>query len=750
MAPHPVPNVHIPPPLAQPLKGSSPPSAQQKVEGTSPPGVGDPPPTPAPAARAQPLDSLDGPLQEPSPKGSSAGGSQSQTCSTLRQGVALPAEAPFVPEGVLLVALPLSGMTPSHPAAPLSANPPMEEDLIREGQRVWDVAVSPPPPTWKQWLLERAKDLAVASVTAGLTAAAPEVAPAIPELTLTAEDGLESAASWASLDLPVLAPQPPTTLAGLEGVFRRALCPPKALNLNLPDYELAERIRLSAEDERRNRTLQIIAWLSRLDRARGDTIDYAIGLPSSTRHHPLVAHDHHSDHGHSHTGQASGPHHSRLNDIDSKLASKGFVKKSEGIWVKTGDHSITAQGITSSLLLDDTSTEAGPGNFIQSYGAVMRMRQNNFDYEANQAIRVGSHLCVSAPGNGNTPSVIHWGRVLLHHEASIAVGEPLVRHDLHVHSDPACEIGQFMLAQLADFQSAGVTNEKAVSNAIQPELNITSRAAMTALTSCLERGRRWFDNQMLYAKLFYWAMVIDMFGFSNTQAVATANPPAGNPEWVDISGVNFEPHILPNIIVSCKIVLIDGVDIPYSTSKSTRRLLCWLAWAGSRVDGAEDNATPHACYMQWPAIPIVVLGRLADAPAIPAGELIRFAMGLADRRQEWSSLNRGLYAAMDQIGMRFNGVAGHFWPLKSDLSPLNPTLPAPRDYNFMFRVLQKYPEVPSREVKAEATFYSTLNSNDRVRTFALYTAVRATATTTFLYDLNLRISDLNQWTGGGR
>lgn len=66
----------------------------------------------------------------------------------------------------------------------------------------------------------------------------------------------------------------------------------------------------------------------------------------------------------------------------------------------------------------------------------------------------------------------------------------------------------------------------------------------------------------------------------------------------------------------------------------------------------------------------------------------------------------------------------------------------------MFRVLQKYPQVPTHDVKSVATSYSTLASVDRVRTFALYTAVRATATTTFLYDLNLRIANLNQWTSG--
>lgn len=151
-------------------------------------------------ARAQPLDSLDGLSQEPSPKGSDQGGSQSQTSSSLGQVLALSPD----PEGVPPVALHLSGMAqPTHPDSP-SANPQTQVDLIAEGQRVWDQAVGPPPQTWKQWLLEKAKDLAIASVSAGLTAAAPEIAPAIPELTLATEEGLETAASWAALDLPVL------------------------------------------------------------------------------------------------------------------------------------------------------------------------------------------------------------------------------------------------------------------------------------------------------------------------------------------------------------------------------------------------------------------------------------------------------------------------------------------------------------------------------------------------------------------
>lgn len=208
--------------------------------------------------------------------------------------------------------------------------------------------------------------------------------------------------------------------------------------------------------------------------------------------------------------------------------------------------------------------------------------------------------------------------------------------------------------------------------------------------------------------------------------------------------------MLTDLITNASIVLSDGIDVAFSQNEGMRRLVYWVACAGSRIDGQANNATPHSCYVQWPAIPIAVIGHGA-APAAPGAalpsqtDLLDFALQLALSRQEVPALTRGLYIALDLLGFRFEGHNDAFFGLKSDLSPTDPLLPAPRDYNFLYRVLNKFPPAASEAASLEVKAYAAELAINRARLCALYTSVRAHATTTYMCGINLTCADVIAW-----
>lgn len=376
-----------------------------------------------------------------------------------------------------------------------------------------------------------------------------------------------------------------------------------------------------------------------------------------------------------------------------------------------------------------------------------------FDFNASQhAIRVGSHLFNSTPSRCYLPTELHWGNVLPFHK------EPLesmpARHDLHLDLHSGLELGEIDLTWAESYLTNGVTNVNQVIHLVGPLLKLGNQAAMRCLAQSISFGVRYYNNELLYAKLLYYSMVSDKFTFSNQNPIAVAYESSDAVvNVIDISSVNLEPLTLPQLITKGELILINESDVNIQNPNDWQ-IMRWIASAGSRVNGAANNQSPHSCYLHWPAIPVTVLTREAgpaapDAALVSSQDLMMFAKRLADQRQEWTSFNKGLYLAMDLIGMRMVGDQDEFWAVRSCLSPMSPLIPEVRDYNFMFRFLRRFPppDLPSMH---EGRAYISLKVAERVRLFALYTAVLATATTTVMYDMNVTARDLIAWGDEGQ
>lgn len=618
--------------------------------------------------------------------------------------------------------------------------------------------VCPPTPQWLQRAHTAVGLDAPLIVGAGLTAIAPEAVPVTAEAIPAISDASEAAVAWASLNLEnIHNSEPlPNTLSDLVSRVRQEIDKPTFFRAYTGDHALAEDAARIVSDERDRRLAALRKWLSEygqtfLAQSGGadSAASAAISTMFSTTPLPSVAPP-------AITPPTTVP--SSLVDYSyldhTPVCSRKSIPKrpsyeqpADGIWVKTGDHSIEATCITSSLLLDDQNTAVGPGDFIRQMGGRLAQSQNQFVYQAGIGIKLTSMLSVSAPGGGYTPPVAVQGLVLPYHEQPLNAG-PL-RHDLVITVQPAREMGQFTLASLAGFMTNGVANEKLVKDAIGPELMLANRNATTRLASAITRGLRYFDNELLYAKLIFYSLLLDECTFSQTGVDAVDYGSADAVvATVNLDDVNLGVDVLTNLIIDSRLVVFDGRDV-YVQDTTQWQILRWIAAAGCRVTGAVGVPTPHACCVHWPAIPVTALihGAPPGPPAaalVTSVDLLGFALSLATLRHEWKSYVRGLYIALDLIGLRMPWHADAFWCVKSNLSRQAPALPNVADYNFMFRLLGSLPPLDS-DAKAEAEAYATLSAVDRVRCAVLYTAVLSSATTTLLYDVNLTSDDIVSW-----
>ncbi|QIJ56902.1 proline-alanine-rich protein [Scaphoideus titanus toti-like virus 1] len=680
---------------------------------------------------------------------------------------------------------------PKADAGSVSANPPGQVDLtklariapaqaaaeeallLQQGLTALKEVSRPVDPQWLTNVRTVAGIAVPAVVDVGLSAIAPEAIPALGEATPEIEEAVQGAIDWATLRLPEgSTPPDQMTLSQVYRAAKAAVAKPKPLRVNLPDLDTVEAMALELQKERENRLTALLLWLHDYEQmfavSDDDPEDYPLhvhtkvdflhamppsrdadvhsGLslqpPAPVHSAPRPGHPAESDHGHHHMPKV------RRGNKMVTADTVGYHASGPGVWVKTGDHSIEAQGITSSLLVEDTSTDIGPPEFCKTLAPALRSRADQINWVAAQhAIQVGSYICVSAPGGGYTPPVLIAGNVLPFHEEPLdAVAE---RHDLHLHTGTAREVYTFSTSDISAYMIGAVANEKLVSNAIGAELRIAHVQALKQLTTCITRGLRVYDNELLYAKLMYYSMVRDEFTYAAQNPVAVAFPAGANlPNVVNLDADPLDILIIPNILAQAQLVLLGWVDVDV-TNPVDWQILRWIAAAGCRLNGAAGQQSPHSCYMEWPAIPINILNHGAEPPAgnaalVTATDLISFAIRLANNRAEWGSLMRGLYAAFDLIGMRMVGDAEGFWPVKPDLSPISPHLPACGDYNFMFRILGITPP-DNVAARLEVQAYGSLSSSERTRAFALYTGVLSSATTTLMYDLNLTCADLHAW-----
>lgn len=653
-------------------------------------------------------------------------------------GVAEPGDEPDVP------VQPLSAQPPLHQSdAPAldPDQPPIEGVPTEEGITILQALAESANASWLGRAAALLEDAAPALLAIGLAAFQPEAAAVlVSEFGADVAEAADAAVNWATLDLERAGSSsgqplnPPRTVGDVVKALRKEIEKPRTNPSLSQPIKLPEEARLQALKEKAARWAnqrsadEWAAWRQKL-------IDWhakKAALAAMSEPNPSDF-DHPSD------------------PVVPAVPDALPTTKEGKIWVKTGDHSIDATDITQSLFLDDEDTQVGPAEFFRVYANRLRDRADNFNHEVNVGYQIRSWVAQSSPGGGTEVPQLITGTIFPETNVPIPIGAPQNRNSLHIHTAPPREIERFTDGHVAGLYQGGRPSERFVGSALNPELGIPTAQndVLRALTSSIEQSWEIYDNTLLYAKLAYYAFLHDLCNTTGLVLVPNEFVVAGTPTWINLAG---NPNVadIPNALVRKDIVFWENHDI--FPDESDLQLVYWLVKAGARFDGQEGQPTFNAVYTEWPSIPITVISRRV-APNAPAAVVLsstiitQFMSRIASTRNEHRWLVKGIYMAMEILGMRMVNHGNEWRPLRSNWSAHDPWTPGCADYNFLFRLLKISPP-DDEEAKYEVSAYLALSAATRTRAAALYNAVLQIASTTLLYDLNISVARLVGWCTG--
>jgi len=323
---------------------------------------------------------------------------------------------------------------------------------------------------------------------------------------------------------------------------------------------------------------------------------------------------------------------------------------------------------------------------------------------------------------------------------------------LHVQWGPTAEKYDLDMTKLTPFYTGATINDKAVQNGLAPYLKITNQAVMRAMGDNLLESQYSTHNYAIYAKLIWFALVRDLFTQTAAAPVLQPFPDGFDPMFVNLGDAQLHPAAVTNPIRNGNIILVEGFD----WSLADLQALMWLAKPGHRYTGVVAQNIPHAAYVSWPGVNVVVY-RTEAAPVLPPIEdvdpqvLYNLALKMAQVRGETECLLVGLYWVLDYIGVRWIRrdrrvhAQRHIHPFNGANSL---RLPQPWDYNVMLRILGVKPPNPGFGLSEVQTWMQCAPMN-RDNIAVLYAASIYVFATTYLYSLQITAERIVEWTTGG-
>lgn len=421
---------------------------------------------------------------------------------------------------------------------------------------------------------------------------------------------------------------------------------------------------------------------------------------------------------------------------------QGIVK------VKIGDNSITTTAITSTLAANlPISSVQDAADFVRIFNNRLPDMRSNFTYQAGQ-VSVKSTLFSCELGGRLGPGVDQINDVF---RSSPAIIPPAQLAILKIKPGPSAKLGTIDTALLDSYMQGGNISERFVVSALQPKFGFASLPAVRALSEYITSSLEYCDNYLMYAKLYYQALLIDLIDEMQLNPRVTEFLQGDDPTFVNIDNPNLNYLDVASIIINGAITFVDRIDY----TPDDLQLIYWLAKHGPRVTSVEAM-TPYAVHVDWPAIPVAVLIH-GDPPPVPAAVLVTrdrilgFIRRMASARGESAAAKRGLYLALDIIGVSYTNQAGqdgdryHF--ILPNLSFHSFAACIPRDYNVLLRALHVRP-VSDRDSDLEVSEWASITPKERVCLAAVYTATIEAFSTTVLYDYNLTHELLALWGEG--
>lgn len=413
--------------------------------------------------------------------------------------------------------------------------------------------------------------------------------------------------------------------------------------------------------------------------------------------------------------------------------------------IKLGDNSLETTLVTPSLLAECSLPAAKGADFVRVYSNRVANSHGAFTV-VNHNVMLNSHIYSCEVGGRIGPGV---NQQMTAFQTLAAGVLPEDRATLTINLGPASKNGVIDDAILSPFMNGGVVSERFVTSALQPKMVIANMHAARALSEFIPASTTFCDNFMLYAKLFFNALLIDVYETVNIGMAAQAFPDGHDVTFINLDDANLDYQGVAALIQRGAITFIDRLD----WSDQDNQITNWLAKGGCRIMPAPEGATPAATYVNWPGFDIAVLRHgpaLAEpgAALVTSAQLMGFASRMASRRGEWASALRGLYFAFDILGVRYHSLPNvdnaRFHFLTSTLSYHSPTMPTPHDYNVLLRALDIRPQ-DSIDDRREVEELIAQTATNRAYIAALYTGFLGSLSTTLLYGANITTQHLIQY-----
>jgi hypothetical protein len=175
----------------------------------------------------------------------------------------------------------------------------------------------------------------------------------------------------------------------------------------------------------------------------------------------------------------------------------------------------------------------------------------------NESISIRSRISQSAPGGGLTMPEDVFGRVFPYNVGRI---QRELMNRLEVRYLPGKTTSRFDRSAFDKYYNGMTPNERQITSAHGPVLGIQNQTILRALASIIEVNWEVFDNCAIYAKLAYWAMVIDCYTYIQQQPVAAVLDPATAPVWTDLDAAEPNIDLMTNLIKEHYIIFVEGFD----------------------------------------------------------------------------------------------------------------------------------------------------------------------------------------------
>lgn len=407
--------------------------------------------------------------------------------------------------------------------------------------------------------------------------------------------------------------------------------------------------------------------------------------------------------------------------------------------VKLGDHSVHTTSTTEVVLLKDTTSGCGPADYIRHISSTLVAPTNHVRWHAQtNTYNVGSTLCPAMQGGGfGTTFNVHTPSLFFNR------GElPENAHSISIVPRPARQVSKLDEGNLIAYYTGHNLNERSVLAVLQPKLNMANMITGRGIVESLASNLTVHDSSLLYAKLFHYAFVLELFADRDIAAQPTPFDEADIINFINIGDNIDRSGAINDAMNRGDLILVEGVDYILSDLLLYRL----ITQSGAPFVPQADDMWPAACTTKWPKINVTVICHAV--PANPVNQLVnvqdiyRVIRYLASKRCEWDSAQRGIYAALDLVGVSLTQeVGGRLTALRSDLSVEDFFIPRFFDYNFLMRCLNVYPEGRASG-SAEIDKWISLRSNTHITLMGIYSATVSAASSTLLYDLGLRTRDI--------